>query len=537
MNRQMWNGGIVNDATAKKFAFLAVAAVSVLVSFWALSFSPVGNHEAYVAATARGMLNSGDWVVPVFNGEVRINKTPLCYWMVAAAAKAAGGINDFVVRLPTAVLAVVSALAIFYFVSEWLGVSIAVLSSLIWSTSLCFIRYSHTARPEMALSVFVAISMLSFYSAVIAQSRRRQVLYALVFWLSFSLSMLAKGPAPLPVMFPALFFYFAIFRKWKFIPKLLPAAGVILFLLIFLPWPIAILAKCPQAVEIWKNEFLGRAAGEYAAGSKPFYYYFKIMFVYMAPFSAFIPLALGAPFYSVWEKKRRPMFYLWLWFVGGVIAMSLCGGKRQHYILPMMPAMAILVGIILDDMIFLRKAYSRKFSSIFLAVHLFIFSAGTVGAIVWLLRSGVAARYLITCSITAALAFFIAAAVLFASSRKVLAIVCFFAAACVLIMFWPCFESMQENENFVIKDFARNVSICADGREVVAYCKVNPSFVYYFDRDVRVVSDVDLVCSQYPSGIGIIATGENFEQLKNDSRFLLSVEGIDNGRGFFVKIK
>ena len=44
--------------------------------------------------------------------------------------------------------------------------------------------------------------------------------------------MLAKGPAPLPLIVPALFFYFAVFRKWKLIPKLLPIAGVILFLLI-----------------------------------------------------------------------------------------------------------------------------------------------------------------------------------------------------------------------------------------------------------------------------------------------------------------
>lgn len=533
----MWNGGIVKDSTAKKFAFLAAGAVSILVSFWALSYSPVGNHEAYVAVTARQMLNSGDWIVPVFNGEVRLNKTPLCYWLAAIAGKTAGGINDFIVRVPTAALAVVSAMAIFYFVSEWLGVSIAVLSALIWSTSLCFIRYSHTARPEMALTVFVAISMLSFYSAINSESRKKQILYMLIFWVSFSLLMLAKGPAPLPVIFPALFLYFAIFRKWKFIPKLLPVSGVILFLLIFLPWPVAVLAKCPQAVEVWKNEFLGRAAGEYAAGAKPFYYYFKIMFVYMVPFSAFIPLAIAAPFYSVWEKKRKAMFYLWLWFIGGVAAMSLCGGKRQHHILPMMPAMAILAGVILDDMIFLHKAYSRKFSNIFLGAHLFIFSAGAVGVIVWLLKSSYAVRLVLVYSVLAVLAFLIAAAILFAMNRKVLAIVCFFAAICVLIMFWPCFESTQENENYVIKDFARNVSICADGREVIAYCKVNASFVYYFGRDVSVVSDIDRICSQYPDSVGVIATGKNFEQLKNDSRFLLSVEGIDNGRGFFVKIK
>lgn len=533
----MWNSGFIKDDTAKKFVFLAIAAVSVFTSFWALSFSPIGNHEAYVGATARQMLNSGDWVVPVFNGVPRLNKTPLCYWLVAIAAKTAGGINDFIVRLPTATLAVISTMAIFYFVSEWLGISIAALSSLIWSTSLCFVRYTHTARPEMALAVFVTISMLSFYSAVNSESRKKQVFYMLVFWFSFSLSMLAKGPAPLPVMFPALFFYFMVFRKWKLIPKLLPVSGVILFLLIFLPWPVAILAKCPQGVEIWKDEFLGRATGDYAAGSKPFYYYLQIMFPYMVPFSAFIPLALGAPFYRVWEKKRQAMAYLWLWFVAGVVVMSLCGGKRQHYILPMMPAMAILAGIILDDMIFVQKAYSRKFSNIFLSAHLFIFSAGAVGVIIWLLRSSYAVRFMLVYSILAALAFLFATAILFILNKKVLAIACFFATMCILIMFWPCFESMQENENYITKDFARNIANCADGRDVIAYGRVEASFIYYFGRDVSVDSDIDRICNQYPGGVGVIAVDKNFEQLKNDSRFLLSVEGIDSSRGFFIKVK
>ena len=136
--------------------FPVVAAVSILTAFWGLAGRAVGNHEAYVAVTAREMVNSGNWVMPFFNGEPRLQKTPLSYWLIAAAAKAAGSVNSFVVRLPSAVLAVLSAVAIFYFVSDRLGMRIAALSSLIWSTSLCYIRYSHTGRPEMALTAFVS---------------------------------------------------------------------------------------------------------------------------------------------------------------------------------------------------------------------------------------------------------------------------------------------------------------------------------------------------------------------------------------------
>ena len=364
--------------------------------------------------------------MPFFNGEPRLQKTPLSYWLVAAAAKAAGSVNNFVVRLPSAVLAVLSAVAIFYFVSDRLGMRIAALSSLIWSTSLCYIRYSHTGRPEMALTAFVTIAMLSFYSAVKAQSRKKQIFYMLIFWLSFSLAMIAKGPAPLPLIFPALFFYFVVFRRWRLIGKLLPIAGVILFLLIFLPWPIAVLTKFPQAAGIWKNEFLGRAAGEYASGSKPFYYYFGTMFIYFLPFSAFIPFAITAPFYQIWEKKRETMFYMWFWFVAGVLVMSVCGGKRQHYILPLMPAMAVLTGIILDDMIFVQKSYSKRFAVFFLTAHLFVIFAAGTGAIIWTLKKGVLPQWLFVSASFVVLAVLFAMIVLFWLRKRYSATICLF---------------------------------------------------------------------------------------------------------------
>ncbi|OHB59263.1 MAG: hypothetical protein A2173_09925 [Planctomycetes bacterium RBG_13_44_8b] len=465
----------------KGIVLVVVAGVCILTAFWRLGSKSIGNHEAYVGVVAREMLKSGDWAVPVFNGQVRLQKTPLSYWLTAAAAKTVGEVNDFIVRLPSAALAVLSAIAIFYFVCDSAGFGAGAFSTLIWATSLCYVKYSHTGRPEMALTCFVAMAMLSFYSAVKSQSRKKQVYCMLIFWISFALSMLAKGPAPLLLIFPALFLYFAFFREWKLIGKLLPIAGPILFLVIFLPWPIAVFLKQPGAVEVWKNEFLGRAAGEYASGEKPFYYYFGVMFVYLLPFSAFIPLAIASPFYRIWEEKHRTITYYWLWFVAGIVAMSLCGGKRQHYILPIMPAMAILAGIILDDMIFVRKAYSKKFAKNFIIANIVV---------------------IIVLAITA---------------TKFID------------------KGDEEDHNYVIQDFAHNVKVLAEGRDVIGYCKANASFIYYFGRNVDVIDDINDIYAGYSAGSGITATGDNFERIKKDERFELLFTGLDNGRGFFMK--
>lgn len=478
----MYDGGIIKHKIARKTAFLIVVAVAALTAFSALTTVSVGNHEAYVGVTAGNMLSSGDWVVPVFNGAPRLQKTPLNYWLVAACSKITGRVSDFTLRLPNALLAILSAIAIFYFVCEILNDSAALFSAAIWALSLGYIRYSHTGRPEITLTVFVAITMLSFYSAVKTKSRKKQICYMLISWLSFSLAMLAKGPAPLLFIFPALFFYFAIFRRWKIIPKLLPTVGTILFLLIFLPWPIAVFLKYPQAVEIWKNEFFGRAAGEYAAGLKPSYYYFRVMFSCFAPFSIFIPFALGMPFYRVWERKRETAAYMWLWFVVGIVVMSLCGGKRQHYILPAMPAIAILAGMILDDMLFINKAYTRKFAKRFILIN-------------------------------------------------IVAIVVFVGVATPSIM-----KNYKDNHDDVIRDFARNAAIYAEDKPVIAYCKVNASFIYYFGRDVAVFSDIEEILENAAPGDGVIATGDKFKELKQDSRFNLCVTGPDDDRGLFIRI-
>ncbi|MCD4830617.1 MAG: glycosyltransferase family 39 protein [Anaerohalosphaeraceae bacterium] len=477
---------ILSSKKTPRLMVIATAAIAIVAAFFLLALAPVGNHEAYVGVSADNMLKNSEWVVPIFNSQLRLQKTPLNYWFVAAAGKVLGGVNEFCLRLPNAFLAVVSAIAIIFFVKQWAGLSAAVISAIIWSTSLGYIRYSHTGRPEMSLAVLVTIAMLSFFAGIKTQSRKEQICYMLVFWLSFALAMLAKGPAPLPLLVPPLFFYIAIFRKWKKIPSMLPIVGVIIFLAVVLPWPIAVLLKSPQALEIWKAEFLGRAAGDYASGGKPFYYYFRAMFALFVPWSGFIPAAIAAPFYRVWERKQKPMYYLWLWFVVSVVAMTLCGGKRQHYILAAMPAMAILTGVILDDMLFIRKAYTKIFVRNFLCIYAVALVATAIAGTVWLGKQG-----------------------------------------------------KTISHDAAVKSFALETSEIINKKDeksiLTAYCKANPSFIYYFKRPVPVEADLAKIREIYNNGGYISATGDYMDKLENQEGFTVIYRGLDSGRAIFKK--
>jgi 4-amino-4-deoxy-L-arabinose transferase-like glycosyltransferase len=506
--------GTENTEKSNILLVIAVLAFATVVSFWSLSDEPLDDHECLVSVTARGMLQTGDWLLPKFDGQVRLQKTPLCYWLVASVAKVTGKVDEFSARLPSACFAVLSVAAILYFVSQWLDIEIAILSAAIWISSLAFLKYSHNARPEMALCSLVTISMLSFYSAMLTQSKRHRILYMLIFWISFALAMLAKGPAPLALIVPPIFLYFAVFRQWEKIKDCLPIIGTILFLLIVLPWPIMAVEKISGSLAFWKREFIDRFAGDYASGRKPFWYYLSIIFVFAAPFSAFVPYTIAAPFYSVWGKRRQTMWYLWLWFIVQIAVMTISGGKRQHYILPAFPAFSILAGICLYDMIFELKAFKQKQVKSLLVGHLIAAVAGTAGFLYWVFTRE---KSFIWSSIHMAMMIFIVLGLvifLFQQNRNVAAVVLFFAGYCAIVMIAFVYFVGPLDFNNPSRIFSSEIGrIVPPDNELIAYNYVSARTVHYAGRNIPEIYDLNDIRNRYEKGGWIIASGDNYQDM------------------------
>jgi 4-amino-4-deoxy-L-arabinose transferase-like glycosyltransferase len=493
---------------------IAVMVLTVVSAFWTLSENPLNNHECFVSIAAREMLQTDDWVLPRYNGQIRLEKTPLCYWLVAFTAKLTGKVDEFSSRLPSALLSILSAAAILYFVRQQLGIQIAAISTAVWVSTLAFLRYSHSARPEMALCTFVAVSMLSFYSAMQTQSRQRRILYMLIFWLSFALAMLAKGPAPLILVIPPIFFYFAVFRQWKKIKYTLPVIGPILFLLIVLPWPIMVTARVPEGLMFWKREFIDRFMGDYAAGHKPFWYYLPTAFLLAAPFSAFIPHAFSAPFCSVWERKRPVMWYLWLWFVVQLLVMTISGGKREHYILSIFPAFSILTGICLHDMIFEQKAFTLKQAKQWLISHIIAVAAGSVAFLYWAFtkrQSHVlpAVHLVMMTTLVLGLVIF-----LFRRKQKVAATSFLFAGYCAILMAVFVYFINPFSYNNPSRSFSTEVSkIVPSDQQLIAYNYISARTVLYAGRIIPEIHSFDEVRFGYEKGEWIIATGKHYQEM------------------------
>ena len=96
-------------SSSKVFWVTGVLLLSATLAGWKLSAVPLDDHESYVSVTAQ-MLGGGSWIEPTLNGQPRLQKTPLSYWLVASIARVTGKVDEFAARgCPGAVFAFLSA--------------------------------------------------------------------------------------------------------------------------------------------------------------------------------------------------------------------------------------------------------------------------------------------------------------------------------------------------------------------------------------------------------------------------------------------
>jgi 4-amino-4-deoxy-L-arabinose transferase-like glycosyltransferase len=510
----------------KKLIIGGVLLLAALTASWSLSARALDDHESYVSIAAREMLAGGDWILPTFNGHPRLQKTPLSYWLVAGISKVSGSVNEFTGRLPSAVFAFLSAAAVLYFVNKWLGLRTAALATAGWATTIGYVYWSHSARPEMALAFFTTVCLLSFYTAATSEDSGSRTIFMLVFWVSFALGNLAKGPAPFVYVLLPVGLYIALRKEWRLIPKLLPIWGVIILLVVILPWPLAAAHRVNWNVVIWKKEFFDRLFGEYAAGHYPWHYYLGMVFKYVSPWCILFPVALAAPFYKIWGQKRPLMQYLWLWFVGDYIFLMLSGGKRQHYLLPLVPAMSILTAILIDDMAFVRRAFTPKFAANILRGHVLLFIGFAVALPVFFTSSKTPAYsaaatvwYAVAFSVIFAAAVIISV-VLFMKHRPVAAFVVFFCSFGAL-MACPYTEIMSRiSPDRPIKEYALQIAkIVPASDKMVSYKQIPANFIHYFGRTVERVMDESELNDRYQQGCWVVSFGSEMNEMEDTGRY------------------
>lgn len=137
---------------ASHFKALAVLLVLLLPALLVgLDNRPVFKvQEVRVAETAREMLESGDWVVPRYNGDLRLQKPPLPYWLTAISYRLAG-VGEVTTRLPSVLFGLLAATLIWLWAQREIGLRAAANSALILVTSYIGLRYFRSGEADAPL--------------------------------------------------------------------------------------------------------------------------------------------------------------------------------------------------------------------------------------------------------------------------------------------------------------------------------------------------------------------------------------------------
>jgi 4-amino-4-deoxy-L-arabinose transferase-like glycosyltransferase len=322
--------------------------------------------EGNNADCAREMMEAGNWIVPTFNYELRVDKPALLYWLQIGSYRLFG-VNEFSARLPSALAALLSVLCTYELGRRLFRPAAGSISGLVLASTLQFSAAGHFANPDALLNLCTLLTFMFLWDVIV---RGRKSAYGLAA-LCAGLAMLAKGPIgiALPFAVTALFVLWA--GRWRALLDWRWLAAALVFVLVVAPWYGWVTAETRGGFA--KGFFLKHNVERYFStmeGHKgAFYYYFLVLIIGFAPWSAFLGLAfwhslrrVARPESSkgVWDKPTTPFedsgratprlayCFLWCWIVVYFEFFAFSQTKLPNYILPIYPAVALLMGQFLD---------------------------------------------------------------------------------------------------------------------------------------------------------------------------------------------
>jgi 4-amino-4-deoxy-L-arabinose transferase-like glycosyltransferase len=371
--------GLLMTLTA---ASVALAAGFSTAPFW-------DEDETRFVAIAQTMLDTGDWVVPIYNGTLAVDKPVLMHWSIAASF-AAFGRSEIAARIPAAFATLLTALAVFHAGGRWFSPLAGVLAAMAYVGSLLVAIEGHAATPDAILvacltwvTVLAAEGLAPSIGRAVDNTRpaaglelqRIPLVTAAVIGGLTGLAVLCKGPVgfvgPLAVIFlwawwaeadtnllrrgvatsvggiAAGFVQAGLRTAWRMRPVVLTLA----MLVVAAPWYATVAIRTNGA---WPEGFffvhnLHRFAEPMENHVGGVLYHPLTMLAGFFPWSCWLPLAMVVAGWRIWKRSlpepgRSATLLLLAWLCIWVATFSAAATKLPNYVLPAYPAAALLVG-------------------------------------------------------------------------------------------------------------------------------------------------------------------------------------------------
>ncbi|HEX4152778.1 MAG TPA: glycosyltransferase family 39 protein [Steroidobacteraceae bacterium] len=300
--------------------------------------------EGRYAEIPREMLAGGDWIIPHLNGLAYVEKPPLQYWATALSL-ALFGKNEFAARLYTALSALGAILITALAARRLWGGAAASRAGAVLAGTLLFVVMGQLLTLDMSLTLYMTLALAAFLAAQSADRPQAQRGWMLLVWAATALGMLTKGlvagaiPAAVLVLYSA---YSRDLGPWR---RLHVGLGLPLFLAIAVPWFWLAARRLPDFLEFFfVHEHLARYLTPSADRQEVWWFFGPVFLLGSLPWtlSALRVLFLGWPRLAEHRGFDAALFLkIWVWFV--CLFFSLSDSKLMPYILPAMPAVALLI--------------------------------------------------------------------------------------------------------------------------------------------------------------------------------------------------
>lgn len=293
----------------------------------------------------REMVVSGDYVTPKLNGLKYFEKPALFYWMQASAIKIFG-ITETSMRIFTVLFAILGCLSVFFVGSRRYSFNTGLLASAILATNIIYYAHSRLIILDLVNSIFISGSLWCFYLAFVdPASRKHKNTYRLLMYAFSALACLTKGliGCVLPGLVGLLWIAFT--KKWSTVKEIFSVTGILIFLLIFLPWHVLVASRNEDFLHFYfvVEHFL-RYTTTMHARYQPCWVFIPILLVGFMPWTGMALVGLKKVISQSMAKKDNYIFFA-CWIFGIFAFFSFSNSKLIPYILPIIQPLALAASI------------------------------------------------------------------------------------------------------------------------------------------------------------------------------------------------
>lgn len=343
------------DSSSNSFLIRTLPVLALLGLVFIMFFFQLGSYplfdldEPRYAEAAREMLEGGDWITPHFNYALRFDKPVFFYWLVAWAYQWFG-ISEFSARFFSAVTATLTVFSVYVFGQYWVSRRYGWFSALILSSSIVFAGIARMSITDMTLTCLMTATSLSLFMAA-----HRDLKWWLLAGFFSGLAVLTKGPVGLVVPGAVFLLYTLVIQDFK---RCLLNRWLLLSLLVCmavaLPWYVLAYQENHQAfIDALLLHNVARYSDVVSGHKQPVYFYVWVLLAGFLPWTLYLPAAFKNLIAGL--RKHKEMLqnqnlhyfvplYASIWAAFTFIFFTVSNTKLLTYILPLLPALALLMG-------------------------------------------------------------------------------------------------------------------------------------------------------------------------------------------------